>query len=133
MRSPIVPETSTTLLRDIVDPRHQRWSVFVARYEPMMRTYLHERFPSLDADEIVQMTFVALAEVLPCYVYAPDEKGRFRIRRAGAGGPRACRCAVRGYAGWFAWLFGAYNEVRYRGPETLSDLMQLQNLECYHK
>lgn len=75
--SPIVPETSTTLLRDVADVRHARWSVFVARYEPMMRTYVRTRFPTLDADEIVQSTFVELAHVLPEYIYAPEEKGRF--------------------------------------------------------
>ena len=43
----------------------------------MMRAYVHGRFPSLEADEIVQLTFVELAKVLPQYIYAPDEKGRF--------------------------------------------------------
>lgn len=73
----LVPETSTTLLRDVGDTGNKRWVEFCARYEPMMRAYVHGRFPSLEADEIVQLTFVELAKVLPQYIYAPDEKGRF--------------------------------------------------------
>ena len=38
---------------------------------------MHERFPSLEADDIIQETLVALCRVLPSYRYAPDEKGRF--------------------------------------------------------
>ena len=37
-----------------------------------------ERFPSLDADDLIQETFIAVAKVLPDYRYAPDEKGHFR-------------------------------------------------------
>lgn len=77
-KSPIVPETSTTLLRDVRDPHHARWVEFCARYEPMMRAFVRERFPSLDADELVQGTFVELTRILPEFVYAPEEKGRFR-------------------------------------------------------
>lgn len=73
----LVPETSTTLLRDVGDIGNKRWVEFCACYEPMMRAYVHGRFPSLEADEIVQLTFVELAKVLPQYIYAPDEKGRF--------------------------------------------------------
>ncbi len=38
---------------------------------------MHERFPSLEADDIIQETLVALCRVLPSYRYAPDEKGHF--------------------------------------------------------
>lgn len=72
-----VPETSTTLLRDVTDSQHARWAVFHSRYEPMMRAFMHERFPSLDADDIIQETFIALARALPRYVYNPQEKGHF--------------------------------------------------------
>ena len=75
----IVPETSTTLLRDISsDAENARWPEFVARYRPMMRTFLSVQFPALDADDIVQNTLIALAGVLPHYRYAPDEMGHFR-------------------------------------------------------
>ena len=72
-----VPDTSTTLLRDVADSSHTRWSVFYSRYQPMMRSYLQTRFPSLDADDIIQETFVALAKILPDYKYAPKKNGAF--------------------------------------------------------
>ena len=72
-----VPETSTTLLRDVADSQHARWAVFHSRYAPMMRSFMRTRFPSLDADDIIQETFLALAKVLPNYRYNPGEKGHF--------------------------------------------------------
>ena len=72
-----VPETSTTLLRDVSDSQQARWAVFHSRYEPMMRAFLRERFPSLDADDIIQETFIALAKALPHYTYNPKENGYF--------------------------------------------------------
>ena len=72
-----VPDTSTTLLRDVADSSHARWSVFYSRYQPMMLSYLQDRFPSLDADDIVQETFVALAKILPDYKYEPEKNGAF--------------------------------------------------------
>ena len=74
-----VPETSTTLLTDIAhDSRHARWDEFVARYRPMMEAFMRERFPFVEADDVIQETLVALCRVLPSYRYAPDEKGHFR-------------------------------------------------------
>ena len=73
-----IPTTSTTLLRDIAqDAQNIRWGEFVARYRPMMEAFMRERFPSLEADDIIQETLVALCRVLPSYRYAPDEKGHF--------------------------------------------------------
>ena len=73
-----VPTTSTTLLRDIAqDSQHARWAEFVARYRPMMEAYMHERFPSLDADDVIQETLVAVCRVMPSYRYDPDAKGHF--------------------------------------------------------
>ena len=72
-----VPDTSTTLLRDVADSQHARWAIFHSRYEPMMRAYLRERFPSLDAEDVVQETFAALAKILPDYKYDPEKKGAF--------------------------------------------------------
>ena len=73
-----IPTTSTTLLRDIAqDSQHARWDEFVARYRPMMEAFMRERFPSLEADDIIQETLIALCRVLPSYCYAPDEKGHF--------------------------------------------------------
>lgn len=74
----MIPETSTTLLRNITDADNARWPEFVSRYRPMMAAYLAAHFPALDADDMIQETFVALFTVLPRYRYAPDETGRFR-------------------------------------------------------
>ena len=72
-----LPETSTTLLRDVADTQHARWTVFYSRYQPMMRSYLRARFPSVDADDVIQETFTALAKLLPDYKYNPKKKGSF--------------------------------------------------------
>ena len=73
-----IPTTSTTLLRDVAsDSQHARWTEFATRYRPMMEAYLRERFPSADADDVIQETLVAVWAALPSYRYAPDEKGHF--------------------------------------------------------
>lgn len=73
-----IPTTSTTLLRDLAhDSQHARWGEFVSRYRPMMEAFVRERFPSLDADDILQETLVAIAKALPNYRYAPGERGHF--------------------------------------------------------
>ena len=73
-----IPTTSTTLLRDIAnDSQHARWGEFVARYRPMMEAYMRERFPSLDADDVIQETLIAVCAALPSYRYEPEEKGYF--------------------------------------------------------
>ena len=74
-----IPETSTTLLKDIAqDAQHVRWGEFVARYRPMMEAFMRERFPSLEADDVIQEALLALCRVLPSYRYVPDEKGHLR-------------------------------------------------------
>ena len=74
----IAPDTSTTLLRDLAGRAdHPRWGEFVVRYRPLMESYLHEWFPSLEMDDLIQETFVAIAKTLPDYRYVPDEKGHF--------------------------------------------------------
>ncbi len=60
------------------DVQHERWGEFVTRYRPMMEAFMRERFPSLEADDIIQETLIALCKILPSYRYAPDEKGHFR-------------------------------------------------------
>ena len=77
MATSLVPDTSTTLLRDVADSQHARWAVFYSRYQPMMRSYLRARFPSVDADDVIQETFAALAKLLPDYKYDPKKKGSF--------------------------------------------------------
>lgn len=73
-----IPTTSTTLLRDLAnDSQHARWSEFVTRYRPMMEAFMRERFPSIEADDVIQETLIAVWSALPSYRYAPDEKGHF--------------------------------------------------------
>ena len=73
-----IPTTSTTLLRDLAnDAQHVRWGEFVTRYRPMMEAFMRERFPSLDADDVIQETLIAVCAALPSYRYAPEEKGYF--------------------------------------------------------
>lgn len=75
---PEIPQTSTTLLRDLAsDSGHARWGEFVTRYRPMMEAYMREHFPMLEADEVIQQTLIALIRVLPAYHYRPEEKGLF--------------------------------------------------------
>ena len=38
---------------------------------------MRERFPSLDADDVIQETLIAVWAALPSYRYAPEEKGYF--------------------------------------------------------
>lgn len=38
---------------------------------------MRERFPSVDADDVIQETLVALIETFPVYHYSPEEKGSF--------------------------------------------------------
>ncbi|MGN0844624.1 MAG: RNA polymerase sigma factor [Kiritimatiellia bacterium] len=72
-----VPDTSTTLLRNVADLQHARWSLFYSRYQPMMQAYLRERFPTLDPEDIIQETFAALTKILPDYKYEPEKNGAF--------------------------------------------------------
>ena len=73
-----IPETSTTLMRDIAsDTKNARWGEFVSRYRPMMLAYVKSHFPTLDADDVVQETLVALSQVMPNYRYNPDVNGHF--------------------------------------------------------
>lgn len=76
---PLPPNTSTTLLDELAgDTQHARWSEFIKRYRPMMDSYMAVHFPTLDAEELIQETLIALIRILPNYTYAPDEKGLFR-------------------------------------------------------
>ncbi len=73
-----IPDTSTTLLRDLAnDSQHERWSEFAARYRPMMEAFIRGRFPTLDADDVIQETLIAVCRAMPSYRYDPDEKGHF--------------------------------------------------------
>ena len=92
----IVPTTSTTLLRDLAkDSRHARWGEFVARYRPMMESYMRTHFPAVDADDAIQETLIALIKVFPVYRYSPDETGAFHNYLTGILRRRALRMIDR--------------------------------------
>ena len=73
-----VPDTSVTLLRNLAaSAENARWTEFVTRYRPMMEAYMRERFPTVEADEAIAETLVALVDVFRSYCYEPEETGRF--------------------------------------------------------
>ena len=87
-----IPTTSTTLLRELAqDSQHARWGEFVASYRPMMEAFMRERFPSLDADDVIQETLIELIRVFPVYHYSPGEKGHFHNYLTGILRHRALR------------------------------------------
>jgi RNA polymerase sigma factor (sigma-70 family) len=87
-----IPETSTTLLRDLTqDPQHARWGEFVSRYRPMMEAYLRTHFPTVEADDVIQETLITLIKVFPVYRYSPDETGAFHNYLTGILRHRALR------------------------------------------
>lgn len=89
---PTPPLTSVSLLKDLSnDTNSVRWSEFLARYGELLRGYVQAKFPTLDCDDIVQETLIALAAALPHYRYTPDEKGHFRNYLIGIAHNKACR------------------------------------------
>lgn len=73
-----IPRTSTTLLKQIAGAaEHPRWEEFVARYRPAMEAYARERFPGVEADDLIQETLLGLMKALPDYVAREDRKGAF--------------------------------------------------------
>ena len=74
-----VPPTSVSLLKAISDgTASARWTDFYCRYAPAMRGFLYERFPSVEADDVIQETLIALTKAMPDYHYTPDANGHFR-------------------------------------------------------
>ena len=66
------------MLRAIgADADSPRWAEFIARYRPVMESFLAERFPEVDADDVMQETLIVIARKLPNYHYVPDTKGHF--------------------------------------------------------
>lgn len=73
-----VPQTSITLLNALKDdPGSARWAEFLRVYEGPMRSFLAVHYPTVEADDILQETILALMKCLPDYHYVPDEKGHF--------------------------------------------------------
>lgn len=74
-----IPSTSITLLGAIAnDTSNARWTEFFRIYESPMRGFLRDRFPSLEADDVIQETMRALVKMLPEYRLTSDHKGHFR-------------------------------------------------------
>ncbi len=73
-----IPATSVTLLKDLSgDATSARWTEFHDKYAGAMRAYLQGKFPTVEADDVIQETLVALLKCLPRYRYVPDEHGYF--------------------------------------------------------
>lgn len=72
------PATSITLLKSLASGTdNARWAEFFRIYEEPMRSFLSARFPSVDADDAIQETMVALMRRMPDYHYTPDSNGHF--------------------------------------------------------
>ena len=52
---------------------------------------MHERFPSLDPDDVIQETLIAVCRVMPSYRYDPGAKGHFHNYLTGILRHRALR------------------------------------------
>ena len=73
-----IPQTSVTLLKDISgDATSVRWTEFYNKYAGALRAFLKARYPTVEADDVLQETFVALVKCLPRYQYVPDVHGHF--------------------------------------------------------
>lgn len=73
-----IPPTSVTLLKDLSgDATSVRWTEFHDKYAGPMRAYLRTHYPSVEADDVIQETLLALLKCLPRYRYVPDEHGYF--------------------------------------------------------
>ena len=72
------PVTSITLLKGLASGTdNARWAEFFRIYEQPMRSFLQSHFPSVDADDAIQETMVALMRRMPDYHYTPDRNGHF--------------------------------------------------------
>ena len=74
-----VPATSVSLLKDLASGAESvRWAEFIRLYEQPMRDYIAAKFPSVEADDVLQDTMIALMKRMPRYHYTPDAHGHFR-------------------------------------------------------
>ena len=73
-----IPKTSVSLLEALSgDASSVRWTEFYNKYEGPMRAFLQAHFPTVEADDMIQETLIALVKCLPGYRYVPDEHGYF--------------------------------------------------------
>lgn len=74
-----IPSTSITLLKAISSGADSvRWTEFFGKYESAMRGFLQAKFPTVEQDDAIQDTMIALTKALPDYHYTPDANGHFR-------------------------------------------------------
>ena len=74
-----VPITSISLLKVLgEDAQSPRWTEFANKYASTIEGFLFKYFPTVDANDVVQETLIALVEKLPLYEYDPDARGHFR-------------------------------------------------------
>ena len=74
-----VPLTSVSLLQVLGrDARSPRWSELARTYSSTIQGFLAHCFPTVEADDVINETLVALVDKLPLYRYDPDNKGHFR-------------------------------------------------------
>lgn len=72
------PVTSRKLLAAIGSgPGATRWTEFFHKYTPGLRDYATRHFRSLEADDLIQDTFLVLVKRLKTYQYDPKAKGAF--------------------------------------------------------
>ena len=73
-----IPKTSVSLLKALSgDASSVRWTEFYNKYEGPMRAFLQAHFPTVEADDMIQETLIALVKCLPSYRYVPDKHGYF--------------------------------------------------------
>ncbi len=73
------PATSITLLKGLASGTdNARWLEFHRIYEQPMRSFLRAHYPSIDEDDALQETMIALTKRMPSYHYTPDTNGHFR-------------------------------------------------------
>ena len=75
---PAIPKTSVSLLEALSgDASSVRWTEFHNKYEGPMRAFLQAHYPTVEADDVIQETLIALVKCMPRYRYVPDEHGYF--------------------------------------------------------
>ena len=73
-----IPKTSVSLINAIAESHESvRWIDFYKRYQPVLAVFLQRRFPSLEAEDVIQETMIAFMKQLPNYKYDPKLKGHF--------------------------------------------------------
>ena len=73
-----IPKTSVSLLEALSsDATSVRWTEFDRKYSGPMRAFLRAHYPTVEADDVIQETLIALVKCLPNYRYVPDEHGYF--------------------------------------------------------